>query len=75
MAWQTWSMAKPSAAARQLKAWRDGRPYTVAGADIGINPTVLSKIESGKYEPGRRLARRIAAKTGIPCEAWGDRAA
>lgn len=55
--------------------WRGDRPYTVAGAVIGINPTVLSKIENGKYEPGRKLARRIAAKTGIPCEAWGDRAA
>lgn len=68
-------MAKKDSPTEQLKAWRDGRPYTKAAPELEMNPTVLAKIEQGKYVPGRKVAKRIRAVVGIPCEAWGDKAA
>ncbi len=57
-----------------LTRWRGSRPYTKAAPHLALNPTTLSKIEKGSYLPGRKIARRIEAATGIPCADWGDKA-
>lgn len=39
---------------------------------IGVTDSYLSQLLSGRRKPGRDIAIRIEAQTGIPVQSWSD---
>lgn len=56
----------------KLKAWRKAKKLSqfALARKTGIDPSVISKIEGGDYEPGRAIAQRLEAATGIKATEW-----
>ena len=55
-----------------LKTWRTGRGLTqeAAARELGLKEPTLSRYENGRRKPTLARAADLAAKTGIPLDAF-----
>lgn len=54
-----------------LKTWRDAERIgqREAAAQLGMSQPFYSRLENGLHYPGRKLAKVISERTGVPLEA------
>ena len=68
---------KQQTAGQRLKDWRGRAKWTqqqVADA-IGVDNSFVSHLEKDAYRPSLETAFRLQRLTGIPAEAWINKAA
>jgi plasmid maintenance system antidote protein VapI len=57
---------------KELRDWMDRRGFNCeeAARNLGMHPSMLTKLANGTRNAGLKIALRIERKTGIPVEAW-----